>query len=500
MSDVMILGGDSPTKPSSMRLRVFGNTRQISGEANAAGVEHRVFGPLVPYHSVEGFSGSPVAAQFAAPADHFHYKLWNIRGGSTVMPAWRQFSQLIYTAGANTDTGAAGEQSSLILHAGAKSAAGAQLANEISIDTTATSPSGGNFVGRVVFRNSSNPSVTVGTNYLLAVQNNTVAGIQAAFYTAVGAVASSEVSPGVWQYELDVAGLDASHWTATAGTPGGSQQGVSISTTNYFVTPASLLTASSIAIPSVSGDPSLLDVTLSSVPVNLTVGHVFSIRFTSVGSITGLTAGLWYPGQVVSINGSVVRVRFTEASGARYDGVPTIGGSVAGAVFAVSDGVRDFQHDVVPTYMLGAIYRNSKGVTRAVALGGVSFATAAQRSVGCGLNIHVQSSDTWAAGTNQASNRMELVENVLRVNGLRVGAAGTSVARVRHGRATLAAGTATVTDANTTTTARIFVSHAVDGGTVGWLRVSARIAGTSFTITSSSGTDTSQVDWMMVEP
>lgn len=498
MSDVLILGSDSPTSPVLQRFRVFGSTRQISGEANAAAVEHRVFGPVTPYHSVEGFSGSPVAAQFASNADHFHYKLWNIQGGSTVMPGWRQLAQLIYTAGANTDTG--GEQSSVILHAAAKSAGGTQLANEISIDTTATSPSGANFVGRVVFRNSTNPGVTVGTNYLLAVENNTVAGIQAAFYTAVCAVASSEVSPGVWQYELDVAGLDANHWTATAGTPGGSQQGVSTLTANYFVAPASLLTASSIAIPSVSGDPSLLDITLSSVPANLTVGHAFSIRFTSVGSITGLTAGLWYPGQVVSINGNVVRVRLVNASGSRYDGVPTIGGSVGGSVFAVSDGVRDFQHDIVPTYMLGAIYRNSKGVTRAVALGGVSFATAAQRSVGCGLNIHVQDSDTWAAGTDQANNRMELAGNVLRVNGLRVGAAGTSFARVRHGRATLVAGAVTVTDANTTTAARIFVAHAVDGGTVGWLRVSARVAGTSFTITSSSGTDTSQVDWIMIEP
>jgi hypothetical protein len=38
------------------------------------------------------------------------------------------------------------------------------------------------------------------------------------------------------------------------------------------------------------------------------------------------------------------------------------------------------------------------------------------------------------------------------------------------------------------------------GGTPGFLRVSARTAATSFTILSSSGTDTSVVAWLLVEP
>lgn len=68
------------------------------------------------------------------------------------------------------------------------------------------------------------------------------------------------------------------------------------------------------------------------------------------------------------------------------------------------------------------------------------------------------------------------------------------------GRATLVAGTVTVATAAATATANIFPASQVDGGTPGFLRVSTRVAGTSFTITSSSNTDTSTVAYRIIEP
>jgi hypothetical protein len=69
------------------------------------------------------------------------------------------------------------------------------------------------------------------------------------------------------------------------------------------------------------------------------------------------------------------------------------------------------------------------------------------------------------------------------------------------GLATLVAGTVTVSTTAVTANSRIYLTGQGDtAGTEGWLRVSARSAGTSFTITSSSGTDTSTVAWMIVEP
>lgn len=70
----------------------------------------------------------------------------------------------------------------------------------------------------------------------------------------------------------------------------------------------------------------------------------------------------------------------------------------------------------------------------------------------------------------------------------------------RMGLAVLVAGTVTVSTTAVTANSRIFLTSNVSGGTPGWCRVSARTAGTSFTILSSSGTDTSSIAWHIMEP
>lgn len=81
--------------------------------------------------------------------------------------------------------------------------------------------------------------------------------------------------------------------------------------------------------------------------------------------------------------------------------------------------------------------------------------------------------------------------------GLRVveGTAGATM-----GRATLVAGGATVNTTAITANSQVFITVQVPGGSVGSSRVASRIAGTSFTIASSQGTDTSTVAWLIVEP
>lgn len=68
------------------------------------------------------------------------------------------------------------------------------------------------------------------------------------------------------------------------------------------------------------------------------------------------------------------------------------------------------------------------------------------------------------------------------------------------GVATLSGGSSTVSTKIVTASSRIFLTAQNTGGTPGALRVSARTAGTSFTITSTSGSDTSQVAWLIIEP
>lgn len=68
------------------------------------------------------------------------------------------------------------------------------------------------------------------------------------------------------------------------------------------------------------------------------------------------------------------------------------------------------------------------------------------------------------------------------------------------GTATLAAGVILVNTTAVTATSRIFLTGQTTGGTAGELRISARVAGTSFTITSSSATDTRSVAWLIIQP
>lgn len=70
----------------------------------------------------------------------------------------------------------------------------------------------------------------------------------------------------------------------------------------------------------------------------------------------------------------------------------------------------------------------------------------------------------------------------------------------KQGTAVLVAGTVTVSNTSVTANSRIFLTSQVDGGTPGFVRVSARTAGTSFTITSSNAADTSTIAYEIFEP
>jgi hypothetical protein len=75
-----------------------------------------------------------------------------------------------------------------------------------------------------------------------------------------------------------------------------------------------------------------------------------------------------------------------------------------------------------------------------------------------------------------------------------VGGANASI-----GRATLVAGTVTVNNTKVTAASNIMLTCQTPGGAPGFLRISARVVGTSFTILSSSATDTSVVAWHLIE-
>lgn len=73
-------------------------------------------------------------------------------------------------------------------------------------------------------------------------------------------------------------------------------------------------------------------------------------------------------------------------------------------------------------------------------------------------------------------------------------------ANAKMGSATLAAGTVTVANTSVTANSRIFVTRKGAGANPGALTVSAKVAATSFTVTSTSGTDVGELDYFIVEP
>jgi hypothetical protein len=81
-----------------------------------------------------------------------------------------------------------------------------------------------------------------------------------------------------------------------------------------------------------------------------------------------------------------------------------------------------------------------------------------------------------------------------------LGASGTQFTRARRGTATLVGGIVAVADSTVTASTEIYVSQRTPSGTPGWLYVSARSAGTNFTVTSSSILDTSVISYWMIQP
>ena len=68
------------------------------------------------------------------------------------------------------------------------------------------------------------------------------------------------------------------------------------------------------------------------------------------------------------------------------------------------------------------------------------------------------------------------------------------------GEGVFVGGTITVATTAALASSRIFVTTQSPAGTVGAPYISARSAGTNFTITSTEGVDTSTVAWFIVEP
>lgn len=121
------------------------------------------------------------------------------------------------------------------------------------------------------------------------------------------------------------------------------------------------------------------------------------------------------------------------------------------------------------------------------------------------IGIHYRPTVTSISGTHTA---LKLGSGSVSIdNGnLTLATAGNKIlikegSNATSGVSTLVGGTVVVSTTAVTANSRIQLTSQDDnGGTPGFLRVSARTASTSFTITSSNGADTSIVAWVIIEP
>lgn len=98
-------------------------------------------------------------------------------------------------------------------------------------------------------------------------------------------------------------------------------------------------------------------------------------------------------------------------------------------------------------------------------------------------------------------NKVDVIAADLQVTSIGKGLRIKEGTNGKMGVVTLVAGTATVSNDGVASTSRIMITcQDPNGGTPGALYVSARTASTDFTITSTSGTDTCIVAWLILEP
>lgn len=162
------------------------------------------------------------------------------------------------------------------------------------------------------------------------------------------------------------------------------------------------------------------------------------------------------------------------------------GASMAGPITLTQGGYQATRGSVTNTLLSGQIVADSQA-RYGVTAGGTT---------------------TWGSGTAAVDVTLaRTAANQLSVStaDLRVGTAGRGLmiaegSNAKMGTATLVAGTVTVATTAVTANSRVFLTAQTLGGTAGFLRVSARTAGTSFAITSSSNIDTSTVAWLLMEP
>lgn len=117
------------------------------------------------------------------------------------------------------------------------------------------------------------------------------------------------------------------------------------------------------------------------------------------------------------------------------------------------------------------------------------------RAIALSGTVTIEIDNHPSAANSFGSTQPEWNANTSQKSGIRT----LEGANAKQGRSTLVGGTVTIPNTSVTAASKIIYARALAGGTLGHLSTT-RVNGTSFTILSSSGTDTSVVEWEIFEP
>jgi len=138
----------------------------------------------------------------------------------------------------------------------------------------------------------------------------------------------------------------------------------------------------------------------------------------------------------------------------------------------------------------------SPALTNAIAIGKNASATISNSLILGGINgVNSATADTKVGiGTTAPAERLDIVGNIQMDGKLLIPTGSNKTA----GKATMILGTITVNTTQVGASSIILLTAQETGSLVGSLRVSARVVGTSFTITSTDLTDTAEVGWLII--
>ena len=149
-----------------------------------------------------------------------------------------------------------------------------------------------------------------------------------------------------------------------------------------------------------------------------------------------------------------------------------------------------------------AVLAVGTGVPGLINLGGVGTAGSSLSSGSSSLNIQCQAGPVFFSsnGISDVGAFDNTGNFLVRTAGRGLQVAEGTGSDALQGTATLVGGTVTVANTHIASTSRIFLTSQADGGVPGFLRVSNRTNGVSFTVTSSNALDTSMFAFEIFSP